>query len=140
VKLYTAAPFRTYERVRRFNADARDAGHTVTHDWTLTEEFGTDGHPIFGDGATLDMAVKAQRAEEDRLGVEIADLVILFGDQGPSFGACMEAGMAVAYEKNLCVVQPTHFTIFWGLANVTILPDENAAREMLGMRVLDVVA
>jgi hypothetical protein len=137
MRLYTAAPFRTYERVRRFNADARAAGHAVMHDWTLTEEFGADGHPLFGDGATLDMAVKAERAEEDRLGVELADLVILLGDQGPSFGACMEAGMAVAYEKRLFVVGPTHFTIFWGLTNVTVLPDENAARDALGMRALE---
>jgi hypothetical protein len=47
MRLYTAAPFRTYERVRRFNADARAAGHAVMHDWTLTEEFGADGHPLF---------------------------------------------------------------------------------------------
>lgn len=135
MRLYTAAPFMTYERVRAFNADARDAGHEVTHDWTLTEEFGPDGHPIFGDGAELDMAVKAQRAEEDRLGVELADTVVFLADGGPSFGACMEAGMAVAYEKRLIVVGPTAFTIFWGMANVIVLPDETAVRDMLGMTV-----
>lgn len=131
MRIYVAAPFRTYERVRQFNADARAAGHVVTHDWTLTEEFGADGHPDFGDGATLDMAVKARRAEEDRLGVELADTVVLLADQGPSFGACMEAGMAVAYEKRLFVVAPTAFTIFWGMPNVVVVGDEAAVREAL---------
>lgn len=139
MRIYTAAPFRTYERVRQFNADARDAGHGVTHDWTLTEEFGPDGHPLFGDGATLDMGVKAERAYEDWHGVRAAETVILLGDEGPSFGACMEAGMAVALGVQLFVVAPTHFTIFWGLPKVTILPDETAVRDMLGMRLREVV-
>jgi len=134
MRIYTAAPFMTYERVRAFNADAREAGHEVTHDWTLTEEFGPDGRPIFGDGATLDMAVKAQRAIEDQVGVENAEAVILLADGGPSFGACMEAGMAVANGITLYVVAPTAFTIFWGLPGVIVLPDETAARDMLGMK------
>jgi hypothetical protein len=85
------------------------------------------------------MGVKAERAMEDMIGVQRAESVILFGDQGPSFGACMEAGMAVALNVPLFVVAPTHFTIFWGLPNVTILPDETAARDMLGMRLREPV-
>lgn len=139
MRIYTAAPFMTYGRVRQFNADAREAGHEVTHDWTLTAEFDASGHPIFGDGASLDMAVKAERAIEDQMGVENAEAVVFFADGGPSFGACMEAGMAVANGITLYVVAPTAFTIFWGMAGVIVLPDEAAVREMLGMAVREAV-
>lgn len=139
MRIYTAAPFMQYERVRRFNADARAAGHVVTHDWTLTQEFDADGKPAFGDGATLDWAVKAERAREDADGVRNADAVIFLADEGPSYGACMEAGMAVALGVHLVVVAPKAFTIFWGMAAVTVLPDgEDAAREMLDMAPLAV--
>jgi hypothetical protein len=134
MRIYTAAPFMQYERVRAFNADARAAGHVITHDWTLTEEFDLNGHPAFGDGAALDPDVKSERAVEDWMGVENAEAVFLLADNGPSFGACMEAGMAVANGIRLYVVAPTAFTIFWGLPNVTVLPSETAARALLTTR------
>jgi hypothetical protein len=133
MRVYTASRFSEYERVRRFNDDLREAGHIVTHDWTRTEEFGPDGHPLNGNGSLLPLGEQARHAQEDLDAAGEADVVILLPvpDMG---GAYVEVGYALARGKRIIVAGEGRFLIFWSLPAVTMLPDEAAARELFGMR------
>lgn len=140
MKLYIASRFGNYERVRAFVDAAKDAGHTITHDWTRTEEFGPDGHPTTGDGSQLPISEQARHAQADLDAAAEADAVVLLPvpDMG---GAYVEVGYALGHGRRVIVARQGRFLIFWGLPAVTLLPDEAAAREMLGMvEALDVAA
>lgn len=135
MKLYVACRFGAYERVRSFCDDAREAGHTITHDWT------PDGHPLTMDEGALDPAVAWSHARDDlKRGVYHADVVVFLADEGGYCGALIEYGAALAYEKPVFLVAPWRPSIFWQAPHTTILPDENAARDALGMRALEVIA
>jgi hypothetical protein len=141
VKLYVACRFAAYERVRAFCDDACEAGHSITHDWTRTAEFGPDGHPLSTDEGAMEPDAAWAHARDDlKLGVYWADAVVFLADEGGYCGALIEYGAALAYEKPVLLVAPWRPSISWQCPQTTILPDENAAREMLGMRVLDVIA
>lgn len=132
MKLYVASRFGNYERVRAFIDDAERAGHEITHDWTRTEEFDEWGHPYGGDGSQLSRADQARHAKADLDAAAGADAVVLLPvpDMG---GAYVEVGYALAHGRQVIVAGRGRFLIFWGLPAVTVLPDEAAAREMLGM-------
>jgi hypothetical protein len=137
--IYTASRFSAYERVRAFNDDARAAGHTITHDWTRTDEFGADGHPLHVAEGDLAPDVAARYAMDDLThGVRKADVIVFLAEdagQGGFCGALIEFGYAFACGIPVFVVAPWRPSIFWHLPNVTVLPDENAVRERLGMPV-----
>lgn len=138
MKLYIASRFGNYERVRAFVDDAIAAGHTITHDWTRTEEFDEWGHPSAGDGSQLSRADQARHAQADLDAAAAADVVVLLPIPDMA-GAYMECAHALAHGKQVWVAGPGRFLIFWALPAVTVLPDELAAREALGM-VEDVAA
>lgn len=139
MKLYVMCRFAEYERVRKFCDDAREAGHTITHDWTRTAEFGPDGHPLSTDEGAMDPDVAWSHARDDlKRGVYHADTLVFLADQGGYCGALIEYGAALAHEKPVLLVAPWRPSIFWQAPTTTILPDEDAAREALGMALLAV--
>lgn len=132
MNLYIASRFGNYERVRAFIDAAEAVGHRVTHDWTRTQEFGPDGHPTGGDGSQLSREEQGDHAMADLNAAADADVLVLLpvSDMG---GAYIEIGYALAHGRQVWIAGDCRFTIFWGLPLVTVLPDEAAAREALGM-------
>lgn len=136
MNIYTAARFSDYERVRAFNDDARAAGHTITHDWTRTNEFGPDGHPLHVKEGDLAPDVAARYAMDDLThGVRRADTCVFLADdagEGGFCGALIEFGYACAHAIPVMVVAPWRASIFWHLPNVEVT-DERTTRAYLGM-------
>jgi nucleoside 2-deoxyribosyltransferase len=129
--------FGAYERVRAFNDDARMAGHEITQDWTRTSEFGADGHPL-KPGDESDPALW-KHAVADLEGVATADACVFLADEGNYCGALIEYGYALACGVPVYVIAPWRMSIFWHSPLTTILPDETAVRDMLGMTVREAV-
>lgn len=137
MRIYTASRFSAYERVRAFNDDARAAGHVISHDWTRTDEFGDDGHPLHKAEADLDPAAAAGYAMDDLThGAGKADVIVFLAEdagEGGFCGALIEFGYATALAIPIYVVAPWRPSIFWHLPNVVLMPDEAAVRATLGM-------
>jgi hypothetical protein len=134
MRVYVADRFSHYERARRFMDALTIAGHTVTHDWTRTEEFGPDGHPAFGDKAESGIPKDrlAMHAEDDIRGVRTADLIVVLADEVLT-GALIELGVALAFGVRVWVCAPYRWTIFWEHPLVEVLPDEQEALARLGV-------
>lgn len=134
MKLYTASKFANYERVRAFNDAARDAGHVITHDWTRTQEFDADGHPLQVDEAKITPELGGHHAALDLYsGVATAETLVFLAEDGGYCGALIEFGAACAMSIPILIVAPWRMSIFWHLPNVTIVASEGAVRERLGM-------
>lgn len=131
--------FSSYERVRAFCDDLRSAGHEVTHDWTRTDEFGPDGHPHAVEGDLAPGAAARYAMTDLSHGVRRADVCVFLAEDAGEGGFCgslIEFGYAMATAIPVLVVAPWRPSIFWHLPGVTVLPDEPAARDALGMREL----
>lgn len=98
MRLYVATSFSNIPEARRVMATLREAGHTITHDWTHEK---------------LDPAwPKAQQAEylqscgaRDFLGVTQADVVVLV-NHAKSRDAMAEFGVALGLGKKVVVLYP----------------------------------
>jgi hypothetical protein len=136
MRIYTACCTKAWRRVRAFNDDARAAGHIITVDWTLGVE-ALNG----ASEATIEPAEAWAYARDDlEGGVGSAACVVFLADEGNYCGALIEYGYALAVVVPILLVAPWRPSIFWHSPSTTILPDENAAREALGMRALRVAA
>jgi hypothetical protein len=141
MRLYVACRFGAYQRVRVFCDDALAAGHVITHDWTRTAVFGPDGHPLSMDEGALSAEQAWQYAHDDlQHGVGEAQAVVFLADEGNFCGALIEYGYALARSVPVLLVAPWRPSIFWHSPRTTLLPDENAARDLLGMRLLPELA
>lgn len=135
MRIYTASAFGNYRRVREFNDYARDLGHSITFDWTLTEEFDENGDLKIDRennwDAHLDGGVALRYAEADMEGVTTADLLVFIADEGEPFGALIEVGAALAYGVMIWAIQPQRRSVFWALPRVMIFDSEEVARQEL---------
>lgn len=139
MKVYVMCRFSQYERVRAFCDDLRAAGHTVTHDWTRTDEFDENGHPHHVAEGDLAPDVAARFAMDDLRGVRSADLCVFLAEdagEGGFCGALIEFGTATANAVPVIVVAPWRPSIFWHLPGVEVVESEATARDRLGMREL----
>lgn len=134
LRVYTAMAFGGYERVRRLNQDLREVGHVVTHDWTLGDQFGDDGHPIITreNEHEQEIAVLRQAAISDSRGVRTADLVVYLADDPAAMGALIEVGQAIAYGVPVWVVAPFKLTAFFHMSGVEVIDTEDEVRLRLG--------
>jgi hypothetical protein len=139
MKFYVAGKFQNYEVVRAFADRLRDAGHEITYDWTRTDEFDEQGHPIVSQyqGETDDsgdeiLSYEAQKkyAHLDADGVAEADALVLFATPNVT-GALIETGMALGYGIPVIVIDPARWTIFYALDLVTVVKDEEEALEVI---------
>lgn len=136
VNLYVASRFSDYKRVREFIDDAKRAGHHVTHDWTRTAEFASDGNPLPGlteDSLPVEDARHYATTDLVR-GVGPAEMVVFFADLSDYCGALVEFGYALACRIQVIVIAPWRASIFWRMPVVQIVADESQARALLGMR------
>jgi hypothetical protein len=145
MRIYTAANFALYERVRAFNQALRDAGHEITHDWSIGPEFDESGHPRIKVEKEIPLDEQRRHAILDREGVLSADVVIFLADEGSPFGAVLEVGMAMGanylidrYQDRrvdpikVWVLAPRRWSIFYTLPGVQVFDDENQIRAELG--------
>jgi hypothetical protein len=141
MKIYVAARFGQYERARALMDDLAAAGHEITHDWTRTEEFDADGRPRFREAGTGDAptTIPAERltrhADDDVRACQRAEAIVVLADE-PLCGALIEIGVGLASGCPVYVCAPWRWTVFWEHPLVTVLPDEDAAREMFGVQAI----
>lgn len=118
MNIYTASKFENYEQVRNFNIALRELGHTVTWDWTITEEF-VDGKPNWTGHPTEEQRYRFGML--DYAGVMQAELVIMLDGDFPLNGARWEAGIAIGNGAQVWIVNYTHKVIFDVLPQVSII-------------------
>lgn len=130
MKIYVAGRFTRYERCRALIDDIVAAGHEITNDWTRGEWFDEHGHPL---GSDKDLPADAQEdlARSAIEGCKTADLIVVIADE-PLCGALIEMGVALANNVPIWVITPWRWTIFWKHPLVTVLNNEQEARERLG--------
>jgi hypothetical protein len=133
MRVYVAGRFTHYERCRALMDELAATGHTITHDWTRTEEFGDDGHPVFEakDESGIPPERLAMHAQDDVRGVRTADLVVVLADD-QLCGALIEIGCALAYDVPVWVVAPWRWTIFWEHPLVDRFETVDEVRDLLG--------
>ncbi len=130
--IYVASKFQQYERARRLMDDLSEAGHTITHDWTRSDQFGRNGHPVFKSEQEIPTEARRGYAVADLRGVRTADLVVYLADT-LSAGANVEVGSAIALGIEVYVVDPEVYTVFWDHPLVTVFPTEDMVRRTLGV-------
>jgi hypothetical protein len=131
VRVYVASAFRNKAAVRAAHATLRDAGHTITHDWTPEEEGGMSGDAL--------STYRARCAWEDVKGVESADVLVAINHDG-ACGPWWEGGIALGQRKPIVLITPPGvkpWTVFFGLPCVyqfDSLGDAMGTIEYLGSR------
>jgi len=121
VKVFVSGQLGEIAEVRRVFALLKDAGHTITHDWTSTDGF------LDTPRAKLDNKPEsARRAEADIQGVLDCDVYILLSDnKSVGKGMYVELGAALALKQSgkdirVFVVGPmNHLTLFYLHPDVT---------------------
>lgn len=137
MRVYVAAAFQEWERVRTVHAMIRVRGGEITHDWTLQR----DKWP--NDDAPEEFAY--DHAIGDREGVMSADAFILLtpDDRGRGCGCWIELGMALAENRRRYNDENNDYlqvviagaqrdrSIFCHLANRLTITDEEAVDYLL---------
>lgn len=96
MKVYVASAFDDHARTRAAQKALRDAGITITHDWTqYVEVYPTDDAPD---------ADRAVHAKEDLDGVRAADVVLVLTPEDKSRGAGVWIEMGAALALDIPVV------------------------------------
>lgn len=129
-RIYVATGFMNYRTAREWMNDLREAGHTITHDWTNTDEFDQYGLPM---GGKLTREKNIEYGTADMEGVRQADVVVLLPYLS-LYGALIEAGMAIALGKRVMVLQPTRDSVFWYLPAVEVYTDPDELRRVLEIK------
>ena len=118
-KVYVAASFEQTEEVREVQRLLREAGHTITADWTVHEEI-------------ANLPTEKERNElrkryviEDVEGVKSASTYILLLGDRKSTGAHIELGIAIgAGTKNIILVgKADPNQLFYSHSGIVIVPD-----------------
>lgn len=125
MNIYVGATFSRYLEARSVMDALTAVGHAVTHDWTRTDAFGDDGHPLPGTAGGYDLPAAEQSAHalDDLAAVKRADLLLILAQQA-SCGWPVEVGMALAWgTAKVWLVEPFKPTVFWHLPQVRVFAD-----------------
>lgn len=125
MNIYVGATFTRYLEARSVMDQLTAAGHRITHDWTRTDAFGEDGHPLpeTAGGYDLPAAEQCAHAQDDRRAVRNSELLLILAQQA-SCGWPIEVGMALAFgNSKVWVVAPFKPTVFWHLPLVRVFND-----------------
>lgn len=127
MRIYLAGASAELETCEYWMAKLRFQGHTITHDWTRSVR--ASRYMKISDAA-LRREVKADRAVDDLAGVRDADVFWLLAPSGPSTGAWVELGNALAARDRaplrVVVSGPHERCIFAALANHHFASHEEA--------------
>jgi hypothetical protein len=91
MRIYVASPFPNKAEVQHWQQKLKDAGHTITHDWTTAEE------PARGETA-MPLDEQRRHAVADMRGVLTADYVWVIAPATGGTGVWFEMGMAVGLQ------------------------------------------
>lgn len=151
MRVYVGATFTRYEEARAIVDALTGAGHTITHDWTRTDAFGPDGHPLpeTAGGYGLPSDVMAMHADDDLRAIWDADRLLILGQQA-SCGWPIEVGAAlmlghlrdmgtVIRSPEVWIVAPFRPTVFWALPQIRVFSDVAEPLSLMGAA-LDVAA
>lgn len=135
MKIYVGATFSRYAEARAVMDALARAGHAITFDWTRTDAFGEDGHPLplTSGGYELDPIDGERYALEDFAAVDACERLLVLA-QEPSCGWPIEVGYGLAREKEVWVVAPFRYTVFWDQLNVTTFQRVEDALALLGVK------
>ncbi len=130
--IYVGATFSRYVEARAIMDTLTAAGHVIAHDWTRTDAFDDDGHPLPGSdgGYKLDPDDGERHARDDIAAVQSAHLLLMLASEA-SCGWPVETGIGVALGKPIWLVAPFRYTVFWDLPNVRVFDDVDAALSLL---------
>lgn len=120
MRIYVASRFKNYRESRRLMDELTGMGHTITCDWTRTDEFDEHGELLLTE--TQFEVTPVQQfvyAHQDMRGVFECDTLVLLADDDMC-GAYMEVGMAIILSKTVCVIEMKRWTIFYSLPNVRL--------------------
>lgn len=108
--IYVAGASKEVELVEYWMGKLREAGHTITFDWTVDVRAATKSD------AELTNAEQSTYATADLDGVEAADIVWILVPDNASTGCWVELGAAVAMRKDIIVSGNYKRCIFTSLA------------------------
>lgn len=126
-RIYLCGSSRELERVRLYEEGLRGyRSIEVVSTWTQT------AHEWAGKDARLTREEQEPHARQDLRELESADIVWCLWPTGPSYGAFVELGYAIALCKCLVISGPTcSESVFSALANYRDADDACAYREVL---------
>jgi hypothetical protein len=127
MRVYVAGRTADQERVRRVQGLCREAGHTITFDWT-----GPDGD------IRSDWRSEAERAAElskrELEAVATADVLVLCGpDPHGGLGCYIETGMAMAMGLSIVIIEPVRESVFWYLPGVVRCQEDTLDTAIKGL-------
>lgn len=131
LRVYVAgAAVERHERAIPAMATLREAGITITHDWTVSM---VDVGSADRSEADVPEEVRQRCAMEDAAGVSSADVVLLLApNERGSSGAWVELGLAVGYGIPVLVAGPKNGrTIFTSLAARRFETDAEAIEHLV---------
>lgn len=134
LNVYVGATFSRYLEARAVMDALTAVGHAITHDWTRTEAFGADGHPLpeTAGGYDLPREVQADHARDDLHAVAKSDLLLILAQQA-SCGWPVEVGAALAWgTARVWIVEPFRPTVFWCLPQVEVFESVDEPLRRLG--------
>ncbi len=118
-RIYVASSFEQRDEVSALHRLLRNAGHTITADWTTHREI-----------TSLESIVereklKQQYAIEDTNGVKTATIYVLLLGNRKSTGAHIELGVALGSNINrVCIIgEPDTSQLFYSHPAITIYPN-----------------
>lgn len=119
MKIYVAGKTDDWPRVKTVQEMLKRLDHEITFDWTrIVSEVGPDT------GLTADEEFRRVCAENDRIGVDEADLLVMLCYPGLC-GTLIEFGMAASRRIPILVIgEPERNSIFFALDHVTRVGDD----------------
>jgi hypothetical protein len=126
-RIYVAASFEQRDEVRALYKRLREAGHTITADWTTHKEI------ISLESDEERTALKQKYAIEDTEGVTSATVYALLLSERKSTGAHIELGIALgANIDRICLIgMPDESQLFYSHPAITVYPDIDAFLDSL---------
>jgi nucleoside 2-deoxyribosyltransferase len=113
LNVYLAANGREIETTRKAMQAIRDAGHRITHDWTVGIENQRPADPVERE------RVRQAAALADVAGIRAADVLVLL-DHDKGFGMYVEMGVAIGLGKPVIVVDERYHQVFFSLPTVRL--------------------
>jgi hypothetical protein len=118
VRVYVAgSSAERHERAKPVIAALREAGFTITHDWTQAVD-------MVSDGAELTEEQWSKCAQDDLFGVFEAEVFVFLAPQKPSRGAWVELGFALRRSYSTIFISGSADPFWERLVDRRFLSDE----------------
>lgn len=126
MKIYVAGSTKDIPRSQKVIDWCLELGHKITYDWTRAEQ----NLAQWAADSDVSPELALEIASKERKATRTADVVVLLWHP-KLLGGLLEAGMALAWHRGLCVVGPERRSIFWHLNEVDVLENDDELKEYL---------